>query len=274
MTDEHHQARIAQARKDAEHAQSQTALIMQLAQASFGVPGPYHHTVVRMLETIVRANNWVIGQYWTISEEEDLVHCSEWFFSLAHLPDFRHASLDRQLSKGVDLPGRVWSTGFPIVVPELKTESGMQFTRLAASVKSALVSGMAFAIKKTALFSTGVFEFFDVNPIVLTQQDTLFYEKVGLYISTLIGQKQTEATARQVEEEYKIVLQHAYDAFVAINEASLITQWTPRAAALFGWEASEVLGKPLVDIIIPERFRDAHMKGIFRYMTTKEEPPY
>ena len=56
----------------------------------------------------------------------------------------------------------------------------------------------------------------------------------------------------------------------AINEASLITHSTNRATALFGWEESEVLGTPLVDTIIPDRFKDAHMKGIFRYLTTGE----
>ena len=58
---------------------------------------------------------------------------------------------------------------------------------------------------------------------------------------------------------------HALQAVVTMDERGTITGWNAQAEELFGWNASEVLGRPMHEVIIPERYRDAHRNGLERY---------
>lgn len=74
------------------------------------------------------------------------------------------------------------------------------------------------------------------------------------------------------EELIHTIFKNAPDAIVIINEEGKIEEWNPRSETIFGWTANEVIGKYLHDVIIPERFREAHLKGMKHFMKTKEGP--
>ena len=46
----------------------------------------------------------------------------------------------------------------------------------------------------------------------------------------------------------------------------MITDFNPSAEATFGYSRSEVLGLEMAEIVIPHRFREAHRKGLARYI--------
>jgi PAS domain S-box-containing protein len=64
----------------------------------------------------------------------------------------------------------------------------------------------------------------------------------------------------------------ALDAHVTMDAAGAITGWNPQAEVIFGWPAAEALGRPLADVIIPATQRDAHWRGLERFLTTGEGP--
>ena len=66
------------------------------------------------------------------------------------------------------------------------------------------------------------------------------------------------------------MLENALDAIVAIDADGAVTAWNPQAEAMFGWAADEVLGRQLSDRIIPEQHREAHQRGLERYLKTGE----
>jgi PAS domain S-box-containing protein len=67
-------------------------------------------------------------------------------------------------------------------------------------------------------------------------------------------------------------LQHvsatALEATVMMSSDGRISGWNARAEELFGWNAAEVVGRPLADVIIPARFRRRHRAGLARYRLT------
>ncbi|HEY0843763.1 MAG TPA: EAL domain-containing protein [Noviherbaspirillum sp.] len=65
---------------------------------------------------------------------------------------------------------------------------------------------------------------------------------------------------------YRLVIDNALDAFIAIGPDSVILEWSAQAAAMFGWQKEEVLGRTLTETIIPERYRAAHLAGLRRYL--------
>jgi diguanylate cyclase (GGDEF)-like protein/PAS domain S-box-containing protein len=62
------------------------------------------------------------------------------------------------------------------------------------------------------------------------------------------------------------------EASVAMDAGGFITDWGPRAEALFGWPRDQAVGKVLADTIIPERYREAHLEGLRRFLETGEGP--
>ena len=70
------------------------------------------------------------------------------------------------------------------------------------------------------------------------------------------------------EARTRLILDAALDAVVGIDGDGRITHWNPQAEAVFGWPAAEATGQSLADLIVPERFREAHLAGLRRYLDT------
>jgi two-component system, cell cycle sensor histidine kinase and response regulator CckA len=72
----------------------------------------------------------------------------------------------------------------------------------------------------------------------------------------------------QDERQFRAILDAALDAVIGMDAAGRITGWNGQAEAIFGWSATEALGRTLADTIIPPRYRDAHLAGLARYLAT------
>ncbi|GEM_PF-1270600 len=74
------------------------------------------------------------------------------------------------------------------------------------------------------------------------------------------------------EEHNRLIVETAYDAFIGMDSNGLITDWNEQAKIIFGWTKDEIFGKSLAATIIPERYREAHKKGLARFLITGEGP--
>jgi PAS domain S-box-containing protein len=70
----------------------------------------------------------------------------------------------------------------------------------------------------------------------------------------------------------RAILDTTHEAFVAIDESSIIREWNSQAEVTFGWKPEEVMGRPLQEIIIPQRYREQHHRGIVHFLATGEGP--
>lgn len=83
---------------------------------------------------------------------------------------------------------------------------------------------------------------------------------------------QARAALQASERQTRQILETAHDAFTSMDAGGRITDWNPQAEKTFGWERSEVLGRPLAETIIPAEARDAHRRGLKRFLRTGEGP--
>jgi len=84
--------------------------------------------------------------------------------------------------------------------------------------------------------------------------------------------RKAEKQSRESEEQIQTIFNAAPDAVIIINEAGKIVKWNPKSETIFGWTAEEVLDKPLSEIIIPHRYREAHQQGLEHFLKTGEGP--
>jgi PAS domain S-box-containing protein len=64
----------------------------------------------------------------------------------------------------------------------------------------------------------------------------------------------------------RLILETALDAVVVMKSDGVVAEWNDRAADAFGWSRDETVGRIMADLIIPERYREAHRNGIRRYL--------
>lgn len=72
--------------------------------------------------------------------------------------------------------------------------------------------------------------------------------------------------------QFGAVLKTALDAVVVMRLDGTIAGWNDVAERDFGWTFAEVEDKRMSEIIIPERFREAHERGLAHYLATGEAP--
>ncbi|NQD94237.1 PAS domain S-box protein, partial [Pseudomonas sp. CrR25] len=60
----------------------------------------------------------------------------------------------------------------------------------------------------------------------------------------------------------------ALDCFIGMDEVGRVLAFNPAAEQCFGMRRDQVLGRPLLELIIPERFRQAYERGFEHYLET------
>ena len=63
-----------------------------------------------------------------------------------------------------------------------------------------------------------------------------------------------EGALGRSETRIQRLLDLSRDAFVETDAGSVLTEWNRQAELLFGWSRDEVLGRPVTDFLVPERF--------------------
>ena len=90
---------------------------------------------------------------------------------------------------------------------------------------------------------------------------------------TLLEDLQAASDATKASEQRaRTIVESSLDAFVAIDIQGRITDWNHEAELTFGWSHDEAIGQAMAELIVPERFRQAHSIGMTHYRKTGEGP--
>lgn len=69
------------------------------------------------------------------------------------------------------------------------------------------------------------------------------------------------------EQQIRAIFENAPDPVIVIDDKSNIIKWNPKAETVFGWKTIEVVGKPLVQFIIPAQYHESYMKEMEPFLT-------
>ncbi|WP_367618683.1 EAL domain-containing protein [Paenibacillus andongensis] len=143
---------------------------------------------------------------------------------------------------------------------------------------SALVMGIAIAGMHYTGMSAATFRH-DHQQISLhgaSFDNTLLAYSIGIgmliilglvFISTFI-ENRFESQSLGSERKFRSVIESANDAIILADSTGTIISWNNGAQLIFGYQEKDTIGKKL-QIIIPERYREAHKKGMERYLSTR-----
>ena len=80
--------------------------------------------------------------------------------------------------------------------------------------------------------------------------------------------KRAATVLRESEARHRAVLESAMDAIVGMDHEGRLTEFNPAAERMFGRARSAVLGRSMASLLIPPSYREAHRRGLARYLET------
>ncbi|MCW2923286.1 MAG: putative Histidine kinase [Thermoleophilia bacterium] len=87
-----------------------------------------------------------------------------------------------------------------------------------------------------------------------------------------VTRKRIERSPQDTADLTRLIIERAHSAFVSMDADGLITEWNPSAERMFGWTRDEVAGRRVGDVVMPERYREAHERGLARFLATGDGP--
>jgi len=95
-----------------------------------------------------------------------------------------------------------------------------------------------------------------------------------LIVAAMADEERRTALARLAESEARarLIVDTAHDAFVGIDSTGTILTWNSQAERTFGWSRDEIVGRSLVETLIPASFRESHLRGMDHFHSTGEAP--
>lgn len=81
-----------------------------------------------------------------------------------------------------------------------------------------------------------------------------------------------EGALRKSEGRTRLIIDTALSAVVGMDEQGRITGWNTQAEQTFGWTRQEAIGRMMTDTIIPHAHREAHQRGLERFIKTGDGP--
>ncbi len=88
------------------------------------------------------------------------------------------------------------------------------------------------------------------------------------FVQDITESKEAERSLRRSEEQKAAILGAALDCIISIDEQGRIIEFNPAAEKTFGYTREMVLGQPMADLMVPQRYRAEHDRGFHRFSTT------
>ena len=223
-----------------------------------------------LLSAIGLSLSWRVGLMWTPDRDGKYLRCSHAYRAPnVFESEFVDVSCRTKLAQGEGLPGLVWEIASPYWAVDFASDR--RFPRAAIAAAEGLHAAFAFPILARGEF-VGVIEF--LNPGIrrpdanLLQTVTDIGRQIGQYF-----ERHWAAESLKVSELRKsAILETALDAIITVDQDSRIIEFNTAAEAIFGHKREDVTGKSMPELIIPERFRDRHYRGLEQYLQTGEGP--
>ncbi len=155
----------------------------------------------------------------------------------------------------------------------LPTVTGLDALKLAAALNPAL----------PFIFVSGVMgEEFAVMTLQLGATDYVLKKNLARLpaaVRRALNEAEATATRTRMEESLRLhatrmksLMDTSLDAIVVMDSGGVILDWNAQADIIFGWNKSEVVGRPVAEVIIPPQHREAHNQGMKRFLATGEGP--
>ena len=216
-----------------------------------------------VLQVIGSSLGWELGSVWEVDPDEGRLRCVRTWHSGAGAREFEALSERLVLAPGEGLPGRVVSSGKPAWMTEAPEDGN--FPRADAARRSGLHAAFGFPLRSPRGV-VGVMEFFSREHREPDERLLWTMATLGSQVGQFVARRHAEAEVHASESRLRAMLEAALDAVVTMDAGGRVIGWNQAAAAVFGYHASEAIGRDMAELIVPPRLRQQHRQGLARFL--------
>jgi diguanylate cyclase (GGDEF)-like protein/PAS domain S-box-containing protein len=240
-------------RRNAEHAV--TRVLAEAATAE--------EATRRIIDVINADLYWDIGLWWSVDTGVRRLRCADIRCQPGRrFPEFEKTSQARPFEPGEWLPGHVWAYAAPQWISDVL--KARDYPRFKTAAAEGLRGTFAFPISvgNTVL---GVFEFCS-RSVRRPDDDLLWmFNAIGAQVGQFLARKGMERQVQESEARKAGMLHGTLDCVITVDHAGRIVEFNPAAERTFGYRAGDVLGQPVVDVLIPEVYRERFREQMNQY---------
>jgi serine phosphatase RsbU (regulator of sigma subunit)/DNA-directed RNA polymerase specialized sigma24 family protein len=156
----------------------------------------------KILQTIAHSLAWDVGVLWVLDREPEALRCIDvWHAPGVAIPAFEQCIRQGRLSRGVDLPSRVWAREHPVWVCDLTRDPGFQEAALAA--REGLRAAVGFPVHNGTEF-LGVMAFFSREMRPADQELLRMMASIGSHVAQFMVRRRAERALFLKEAELGI----------------------------------------------------------------------
>lgn len=196
--------------------------------------------VGKILQIVCESKNWLLGDFWSVDEQRQLLICEELYRAPSpELDGLAQATRQRSFERGVGLPGRVWATQQAAWIADVVQDQN--FPRASFAAQADIHFGLAFPIRSLDRF-LGVMAFFAHQGTAPDKEQLELFETIGSQIGQFIVRKQAEEALQErtrlstlmaavgialtERESLRPMLQQCAEALVNNLDAAFARIWT------------------------------------------------
>lgn len=223
-----------------------------------------------VLGLVCGATDWPVGHAFVLREGE-MASAGRWYVQGALDPQafaaFRQHSEQMRFAPGVGLPGRASASGSPVWIADVRDDPNFPRAELARA--AGLAAAFAFPVRCGSEV-VAVLEFFASRPCPPRAEvlDVMAY--VGVQLGRVFERESARQALLESERRTRAVLDNSGDAFIGMDAQGQVCAWNAACERIFGWSAEQAIGRTVGELIVPERIRDAHERGLARFVAGGE----
>src|SRR6266851_3125771 len=230
----------------------------------------------RILQAVCDCLVWDLGALWRHDRAARVLRCVEvWHPDSVAVPEFEAANRESPLKSGIGLPGRVWSTGEPVFIPDVVHDPDFLRAPVAGREGLHAAFGVPILLGGDVL---GVMEFFS-REVRQPDRDLInVMATIGSQIGQFIERKQAEDALHRVQAELAHVTRVATLGELTASIAHEINQplaaVVNNATACVHWLAAQNLeeARQCAEFVIADGHRAGEIIGRIRALAKKAPP--
>jgi PAS domain S-box-containing protein len=222
-----------------------------------------------VLRAIAETLGWEVAAAWEKDRDDPQVLRRTAFWHSRSIPPAHVEPLaaSTTIPVGHGLPGRVWRSRTPAWIVDVTVDR--DFPRAEAAKAAGLHSAFCFPVVSAEELA-GVMEFFTPEPRMPDDHLLETMASLGRQIGQFIDRADANASMHDSEARMRAILEAALDCVVTMDEDGCVVEFNPAAERTFGYAREDIIGLEMAELIIPERLRDMHRRGLERYLDTGE----
>jgi PAS domain S-box-containing protein len=217
--------------------------------------------LLRVLRSLAQAMFCSYVELWWHDDRSGLLHAGEcWHAGGDELDAFARTFRNRSFAKGVGLAGRTWADAAPLRIEHLVNDADARCARLAKDGPFASGVGIPIRIGDRVL---GVAVLLSASrPMAPAAEERL--DRIAVQLGRLVDRKRSERAVSGSEARKNAMIESALDCVISIDAHGRIVEFNPAAERTFGRARGDVLGKEMVDLLVPEDYRERHLEAFRR----------